>query len=76
VNLPEAHDTARNGAERFGNTWRVFRMPAWPPAVYTASAKEPPTEAHVVATYPNSELRTPNPAPTPTSADVGQGSLF
>lgn len=76
MNLPQAHDTARNGADRFGNVWRVFRMPAWPPAVYTASAKEPPPTAIVLETYPKA-----NPQPlalspeSSTSADA-QGSLF
>lgn len=73
MTLPDAHDTARNGAARFGNVWRVYRLSAWPPAVYTASAKEPPSEAHVVATYPNSEVRTVKSAPTVVDA---QGSLF
>lgn len=72
MNLPEAHDTARNGAARFGNVWRVFRLNAWPPAVYTASAKEPPSEARVVATYPQSVIANPKPAPRVEP----QGSLF
>lgn len=68
MTLPAAHDTARNGAARFGNTWRVFRMPAWAPGVYTASAKEPPTEAHVAATYPLPAASAPR--------GRAQGSLF
>ena len=76
MNLTEAHDTARRGAERFGNTWRVYRMPLWPAAVYSCKAGDLPTEALVLATYPNAEVRTPKPDPAPASADVAQGSLF
>jgi len=72
VTLPDAHDTARNGAARFGNTWRVFRLVAWPAAVYTASANEPPADAYIVATYPNADVRTVKPGP----AVDAQGSLF
>lgn len=75
MNLPEAHDTARNGANRFGNTWRVFRMPLWPAAVYGCKAGELPSEAIVLATYPNSEVRTLNSEPAPATTDA-QGSLF
>lgn len=75
MNLPEAHDTARNGAARFGNTWRVFRLPAWPPAVYGCGAGELPSEAHVVATYPQSPVTSPKVAPAP-AAGAAQGSLF
>jgi hypothetical protein len=76
VTLPEAHDTARNGAERFGNKWVVFRLAAWPPAVYSASAKTPlPDEAHIVAIYPKPPS---GPKITPAAAprDDPQGSLF
>jgi hypothetical protein len=69
MTLPEAHDTARNGAARFGNKWFVFRLAAWPPAVYSASAKDPPADAHVVATYPQ-------PAPAAAPRGDPQGSLF
>lgn len=74
MNLPEAHDTARSGAARFGNSWRVYRMPLWPAAVYSCKAGELPAEAQILATYPNFEVRTPKPDPTPV--DVAQGSLF
>ena len=70
MTLPDAHETARGGAARFGNTWRVYRMPAWPGGVYTASAKEPPTEADVIATYPQSNPKAAAPRGDP------QGSLF
>jgi hypothetical protein len=73
MNLPEAHDTARSGAARFGNTWRVFRLPAWPGGVYSCKACDLPAEAHIVATYPN-EGQAFRPASAP--ADAGQGSLF
>jgi hypothetical protein len=74
MTLPEAHDTARNGAARFGNIWRVFRLEAWPGGVYTASAIQPlPDNAHVVATYPESG---PKVAPTKAPRDDPQGSLF
>jgi hypothetical protein len=71
MTLPDAHDTARHGAERFGNTWRVFRLPAWPGGVYTASAKEPPADAQIVATYPQAPVTRPTVTPA-----AEQGSLF
>lgn len=72
MTLPEAHETARNAAVRFGNTWRVFRLPGWPPAVYSAIGADLPPQAIVLATYPVPETADPPPAPL---ADP-QGSLF
>lgn len=73
MTLPQAHDTARNAADRFAKPFKVYRLPAWPPAVYGCTAQELPAEAHIVATYP--EAQGFSPAKLPTSADV-QGSLF
>lgn len=75
MNLPEAHDTARNGASRFGNTWRVYRLPLWPAAVYSAGALDLPPQAIVVATYAKSEVRSMKSEPERGAADP-QGSLF
>ena len=71
MTLPDAHATARNGAARFGNVWRVFRLPAWPGGVYTATTKDPPVNADVIATYPES-----SPAEVPAPRGESQGSLF
>lgn len=74
MTLPEAHETARSGADRFGNTWRVFRLPLWPAAVYGCKAGELPAEAVVLETYPKLEVRSQKFEPV-AAADP-QGSLF
>lgn len=78
MNIVDAHDTARRGADRFGNRWRVFRLPTWPTGVYGCNALELPSEAEILATYPDnagpkSTVAGPQSPAAPTDA---QGSLF
>lgn len=75
MTLPDAHETARNAATRFGKPFRVYRLPAWPVAVYGATSVDLPAEAQVVATYPKFEVRTQKVDAAPAAADA-QGSLF
>lgn len=70
MTLPDAHETARNGARKFGNTWRVYRLPAWPGAVYSAGAIDLPPQAVVIATYESSDQKSAIAPAAP------QGSLF
>lgn len=74
MTLVGAHETARDAAERFGKVFRVYRLPAWPPAIYGCTAKELPAEAHVVATYPEAQVAGLK-SEASASADA-QGSLF
>lgn len=75
MTLPDAHDTARNGASKFGNTWRVYRLPGWPAAVYSAGAIDLPPQALVIASYPNAEVGSAKLEAIVPSANP-QGSLF
>lgn len=72
MTLPDAHSTARNAADRFGKPFRVYRLPAWPAAVYGATSIELPREAEILATYPDDAP----PAPSAPPATAAQGSLF
>lgn len=76
MTLPQAHETARNGAERFGNSWRVFRLSAWPGGVYSCKAGELPAEVNIVATYPIAASARPAAVKPVAPAPEPQGSLF
>lgn len=76
MNIVDAHDTARNAAERFGKPFKVYRLKGWPIAVFGATSIDLPSEAEILATYPEVDVRLKPDTAEPTAPVDAQGSLF